>query len=447
MVSRRSFLAAAGLSALLLRAQQSKPNIVFVMADDLGYGDLDCYGQKRLTSPNIDRLASEGMRFTDAYAGSTVCAPSRSCLMTGLHTGHTRIRSNGRYPLQPGDTTVAQALQRAGYKTGAFGKWSLGEAGTGATPNEKGFDEFYGYINQGHAHNFYPENLWHNDRQVFLSGNRANQRGDYSHDLVFQHALDFVEKVAGEPFFLYLPITVPHANNELGRATGDGMEVPDYGEYAGEQWPNPEKGFAAMLRKMDDDVGRLMKLLKGKGVDGDTLVIFTSDNGPHREGGHEPEFFGSQGGLRGIKRDFYEGGIRVPAIARWPGKVPAGVTSDQPWAFWDFFPTACEAAGVDPPKGLDGVSILPTLQGKKQKEGRLYWEILMGSDFMQAARLGRWKGVRYSREKPIEIYDLAEDLGETRNLAGEKPNLVKEFETIFREWRTESKEFPSRRSA
>ncbi len=448
-MDRRLFLSA--LAAAPLAAQQArKPNIIFILADDLGYGDLGCYGQKRIDTANIDKLAAEGMRFTQVYAGSTVCAPSRSCLMTGLHTGHTRVRNNGgrsgRVPLEPGDATVAESLKGAGYRTALFGKWGLGEAGSTGMPTRKGFDEFFGYLNQGHAHDYYPEHLWHNEREVFLRGNRGAKREQYSHDEIMTRALDWVGEVASasEPFFLYLALTTPHADNELGADTGDGMPVPDYGDYAERQWPTTEKGFAAMVTRMDRDIGRLMRLLRDKGADEDTLVIFTSDNGPHQEGGHDPEFFGSRGGLRGIKRDFYEGGIRVPAIARWPGKVEAGSTSDHVWAFWDFLPTACEAAGAKIPE-TDGISMLPAMLGKPQRDHEyLYWEIGMRGEFMQAVRKGKWKAVRTKLSGAVELYDLEADLGEANDLASAHPEIVKEMERLFESARTVSDEFPMR---
>jgi len=311
-------------------AAQTGPNIIFILADDLGYGDLSCYGQRKFKTPNIDRLAAEGMRFTQYYAGSTVCAPSRSALMTGQHTGHTRIRGNARHPLLPEDVTVAEVLKSARYKTALIGKWGLGEAGTTGVPNRQGFDYFFGYLNQRHAHNYYPTFLWRNEERIKLrnvvpdednegAGNSTN-RVDYTHDLMAEESLKFIEQNRRGPFFLYLAFTIPHANNEAGKM---GMEVPDLGEFGNNDWPDQEKAKAAMIARMDRDVGRLMALLKKLGIDDKTLVFFTSDNGPHREGGADPDFFDSNGPLRGIKRDMYEGGIRVPMIARWPKRIKA----------------------------------------------------------------------------------------------------------------------------
>jgi len=448
-MTRRQFItASAALSVLPHRAaaQERKPNIIFILADDLGYGDSGCYGQKRIDTSNIDRLAAEGMRFTDCYAGSTVCAPSRSCLMTGTHTGHTRIRGNssptGRVALRPEDTTVGEVLKKAGYHTGLFGKWGLGEANTTGRPTQKGFDEFFGYLNQTHAHSYYPDHLWRNDEQVFLPGNLAGGKREYSHDLIVERALEFVRNSKDEPFFLYFALTIPHANNEAGRFLGDGMEVPDYAPYAAENWPTTEKGFAAMVTRMDRDIGRLMALLKELALDDNTVVIFSSDNGPHREGGHDPEFFGSRGGLRGIKRDLYEGGIRVPAIARWPGRIRPGQISSQTWAFWDLLPTAAEIAGAPAPAGIDGISVLPAMLGKPQKNhAYLYWEFFERG-FHQAVRMGDWKAVRHGLEAPIELYNLKEDLQETRDVSRDHGEVVRRVEETLRIARSESQEFP-----
>jgi len=429
-------------SALSASAKQDKPNIIFIMADDLGYGDLGCYGQEVIQTPNIDQLAREGIRFTDCYAGSTVCAPSRCCLMTGYHTGHARVRGNARVPLRPQDTTVAEILKQAGYTTGIFGKWGLGEPESTGIPNKKGFDEWFGYLNQRHAHNYYPEFLWKNKEWIWLRKNSACQQGAYSHDLIMEEALKFIDKNAQKPFFLYLALTIPHANNEMGRATGDGMQVPSDEPYSDKPWPQTEKSFAAMVTLMDKDIGRLMALLKEKGIDENTIVFFTSDNGPHREGGHDPQFFKSSGPLRGIKRDLYEGGIRVPMIARWPGKIKPGRVSGRAWAFWDFLPTAAELAGVKAPSGIDGISMVPELLGKPQKDHEyLYWEF-HERGFSQAIRMGKWKAVRPGRGKAIELYNLEDDLGEQKNIAALHPNMVSKAEEIFKSARTESEFWP-----
>ncbi len=434
-----------------------QPNIIFIMADDLGYGDLGCYGQEVIQTPNIDRLAAEGLRFTDHYAGSTVCAPARCTLMTGLHTGHARVRGNDRVPLEPDDVTVADVLQAAGYATGLIGKWGLGEPESTGIPNRQGFDYFFGYLNQKHAHNYYPEYLWRQEVQVRLPGNRIGpeegvsvERVTYSHDLLAEKALSFVERNQEKPFFLYLALTIPHANNEGSRVTGDGMEVPDYGIYADEDWPNVQKGQAAMITLMDADIGRLLAKLKELELDDDTIVFFTSDNGPHREGGkgYDPDFFESRGPLRGIKRDLYEGGIRVPMIARWPGKIKAGSTSDHVWAFWDVLPTLAELAGAESPKEIDGISAVPSLfgseaAGREQEEPEfLYWEFHEGRASKQAARMGKWKGVRLAPSAPIELYDLEADLGEQNDIAAQHPEIVSKITTYLDTERTESEHWP-----
>jgi arylsulfatase A-like enzyme len=439
------------------------PNIIFIMADDLGWGDLGCYGQQAMKTPNLDRLAAEGTRFTQAYAGSTVCAPSRCVLMTGYHTGHARIRGNARDPLEPGDVTVAEALKAAGYDTALVGKWGLGEAGSTGVPNKQGFDHFFGYLNQQHAHNFYPDFLWRQEGRVGLPGNVIGPdegvsvgRQTYSHDLFADEAIAWVREHRDGPFFLYLALTIPHANNEGSRATGNGMEVPDLGEFADEDWPEAQKGMAAMVSRMDGDVARLMATLEELGIDENTIVFFTSDNGPHREGGKgfDPDFFDSNGPLRGIKRDLYEGGIRVPMIVRWPGRVPAGAVSDQIWAFWDVPPTLAELAGPEAtaalPGDLDGRSMVPALIGPEaagrpqQDHEALYWEFHEGKASKQAARMGRWKGVRLSPDGPLELYDLEEDVDESDDVASEHADVVGRIEAYLDAARSESEAWPLR---
>jgi len=435
-------------------ARRDRPNIIFILADDLGYGDLGCYGQQTIRTPNLDRMAAEGMIFTDHYAGSTVCAPSRCCLMTGMHTGHAHVRGNSRIPLRPEDVTVAELLGQAGYATGITGKWGLGEPETTGIPNRQGFDHWFGYLNQRHAHNYYPEYLWRNEDKVPLAnevrpvnppGGVATKRVQYSHDLFTADALDFVSQNKHRPFFLYLAYTIPHANNE---AKSEGMEVPSYGPYASMDWPDPQKGHAAMITRMDSDIGRLLTRLRTLGIDQKTLVLFSSDNGPHKEGGADPAFFDSNGPLRGHKRDLYEGGIRVPLIARWPGKIVPGSGTNHPSAFWDLLPTCCELVGIAPPQGIDGISILPTLLGRPQEQKRhpyLYWEFHEQGK-KQAVRMGDWKGVRLNVAKepngPIELYDLATDISEERNVAGEHPEIIEAIEAIMTGARTTSEHWP-----
>lgn len=423
----------------------SKPNIIFILADDLGYGDLGCYGQKKIRTPNLDRLAAEGMRFTSFYAGSTVCAPSRAALMCGQHTGHVLIRGNGKVPLRPEDVTVAEVLKAAGYSTVAIGKWGLGLEGTTGVPNAQGFQEWFGYLDQTHAHDYYPQFLWRNDQQFQLLGNLDGKKGEYSHDFFTRAATNALRLNTDRPFFLYLAYTIPHANNELGAKTGNGMEVPSDRPYANEPWPQPEKNKAAMITRLDADVGKLLERLKQLKMDDRTILFFSSDNGPHREGGVDPKFFQSSGPLRGLKRDLYEGGIRVPMIVRWPGKIRAGTTNDVPWTFWDFLPTAAEIAGMQPPKGIDGISFLPTLLGQKQTNRHefLYWEFHeQGSK--QAVRMGDWKAVRLAPGQPLELYHLQSDLGESTNLAAERPDIVAKIEDYLKTARSESTEWPLR---
>jgi arylsulfatase A-like enzyme len=440
-VTRRQFLAAGGAGFLQAQSPSRKPNILFILTDDLGYGDLSCYGQRQLKTPNIDRIAADGMRFTQVYAGSTVCAPSRCCLMTGLHTGHARVRGNARVPLEPGDVTVAKVLKQAGYRTGLTGKWGLGEPYTPGVPNEQGFDHFYGYLNQQHAHSYYPDSLWHNKTLEMIPGN-LGVHSVWSHDLIAKRALDFIGADKTQPWFLYLAVTIPHANNELGRDTGNGMEVPDDKPFSDKPWPQQEKNFAAMMHRLDQDIGKLLDHLKATGQEKNTVVFFTSDNGPHQEGGHNPKFFESSGPLRGIKRDLTDGGIRVPMLAKWPGKVEPGSVSDQVWAFWDFLPTAAEIAGAPAPGGIDGISMLPTLLGKQQKQHEhLYWEF-HERGFHQAVRLGEWKGIRHGQMRPVELYNVVRDIGERDNVAADNPQVVSRVEKLLESSRVDSQDFP-----
>jgi len=402
-----------------------------------------------IKTPNLDQMATEGIRFTQHYAGSTVCAPSRCSLMTGMHTGHALVRGNkevkpmGQHPLPAGTKTVAKLLKDAGYTTALIGKWGLGGPGSTGHPNDQGFDYFYGYLCQRHAHNYYPEFLFRNKEQVPLKNKlkepkrpdgagMAVEKKEYSHDLLLEEALNFLKTPNEQPFFLYLAITIPHANNEAGDA---GMEVPDYGIYASEDWPEPQKGLAAMITRMDTGIGKIFQALKANDLDENTIVFFTSDNGPHREGGNNPDYFDSNGNLRGIKRDLYEGGIRVPLIVRWPGKIQAGRVSDHISAFWDFLPTACELAEVAAPEDVDGISYLPTLVGESQQShDYLYWEF-HAQGYKQAVRYGNWKAVRlHVQEKPDgtpELYNLTEDPSETTDLAADNPEMVGLMEKIM----------------
>jgi arylsulfatase A-like enzyme len=457
-IKRRKFLsmAAGGAAAMLSMAgcgrglidskKAKKPNIIFIMVDDLGYGDLGCYGQKHILTPNIDELATEGMRFTDCYTGSTVCAPSRSVLMTGQHTGHTRVRNNMakvggtfvtdngspelRVPIEAEDVTVAEVLKQAGYATGITGKWGLAEPNTDGVPTRQGFDEWFGYLNQRRAHTYYPPYLWRNEEKVMLKANADSKRGQYSHDMFTRFALDFVRRHKDGPFFLYLPYTIPHAK----------YEIPSTEPYTNKSWPDDTKVYAAMVTRMDRDVGRIMKLLKELDIDERTLVFFCSDNGAQRrwEG-----MFDSAGPLRGQKTNLYEGGIRTPMIVRWPDKVPTGKTSNAPWYFADVMPTFAEIAGTTTPSNIDGISILPTLLGKRQRtdDRFLYWEFPAGK-FQQAVRWRNYKAIRSAPGKPLELYDLSQDIGEENNIAKDKPEVIAKIEAYLKTARTDSPNWP-----
>ncbi|WP_197541282.1 arylsulfatase [Zobellia galactanivorans] len=437
------------------KVKGSKPNIIFILADDLGYGDLGCYGQETISTPHIDRMASEGLRFTQHYAGATVCAPSRNSLMTGQHMGNTTIKSMEK-PIKDSDLTVAEVLKDAGYRTGVIGKWGLGNVGTSGYANAQGFDYSFGYYDQIRAHNYYPDYLMENGEKfplknevVYVSdstnyavgiGNAAIKKKEYSNDLFTEKALDFIKTDAKEPFFLYLAYTIPHANNESFLINEHGMEVPDYGIYDKEPWPSEKKAGAAMITRLDSYVGQILDLLKKNNLDGNTLVIFTSDNGPHQEGGWQVDYFDSNGPLRGMKRDLYEGGIRVPFIAKWPGKIEKGET-DQVATFWDFLPTACELSGQDKPISTDGISYLPTLLGDNEQQKQhsfLYWEFKT-SISRHAVRSGDYKLVTIKDPKidstSIELYNLADDISEKRNIADQNPTRVSDLEAIINRFR------------
>jgi arylsulfatase A-like enzyme len=454
------FTLSVGLFSGSLSAE--KPNLIFILADDLGYGDLGCFGQEKIKTPRLDALAAKGMKFTQFYAGSTVCAPSRCVLMTGQDTGHCWVRGNGAadaQTLRPDDVTVAEKLKEAGYSTALMGKWGLGELGSTGHPNRQGFDEFFGYLNQRHAHNFYPEFLIRNEEVVTLrnvtspkwesmrieSGKPVDGAGfatpegkiEYSHDLIVDETTQWLKKQAESdtPFFLYLALTIPHANNEAGRGLGDGQEVPDYGIYELEDWTNPNKGQAAMITRMDRDIGRLADQLESLGIAENTLLFFTSDNGHHKEGGNDPEFFDANGPLRGMKRDLTEGGIRVPTIAYWPGTVAEGVESHHVAGFTDWMATACELAGVEAPANTQSVSFAPTLLGKpdrQQEHEYLYWEFYERAG-KQALRFGDWKAIRKPMHTgPIELYDLKKDLGEENDVSAGHPEVIEKAKSLFK---------------
>lgn len=410
----------------------SRPNIVFILADDLGSSDLGCYGSPFIATPNLDRMAAEGTRFTNAYSGSPVCAPARGVLMTGRHTGHARIRANSprvggqlepfaggreggmRLSLEPSDFTVAELVRGAGYATGIAGKWGLGEAGSAGTPNRQGFDEWLGYLNQNHASYHYPEYLDHNEGRREIPENAGGRTVVYGDDLCADFGLEFVRRHAGRPFFLYLPFTLPHAL----------MQVPDLGAYAARDWPADAKTYAAMVTRLDSYVGRLLAELDRLGLARNTIVFFASDNGPAKAA--RSDFLRSAGSLRGRKGSVYEGGIRVPLLVRWPGRVPAGRVSDTPWMFVDFIPTCATLAGLPVPAGIDGVDFLPHLTGREPApaERPLYWEMPEDGVLWQAARLGRWKAVRPAAGRPVELYDLAADPAESSDVAATHPDVT-----------------------
>ena len=439
------------------------PNILLIHADDLGYGDLSAYGQTRFHTPSLDKLAREGTRFTQYYSGSTVCAPSRAALLTGFHTGHGWVRGNGGaargdIPLRPEDVTIAEVLRDAGYRTALIGKWGLGHVSTTGLPGRQGFDLAFGFLDQRHAHRQYTDHLYRNGERV-----AANLTGDYVNDLFTREAAAFIERDDQRPFFIYLNYTVPHAELRApddaiaafqgkypekpfsnpkadAQQTGAGPDTPSLG-YRSQ--PSPHAAFAAMITRMDRDIGRLADLIGSRGLDRRTLILFTSDNGPHQEGGADPSFFNSSGGLRGIKRDLYEGGIRVPMIARWTGTVPAGRVSDHPWAHWDMLPTLAELSRAKTPSDLDGKSMSRALRGQRQPtHDFFYWEF-HERGFQQAVLMnGRWKALRLKRGAPLELYDLQTDPREEHNVAEVNAAIVSKIEAYLKTARTESELWP-----
>jgi arylsulfatase A-like enzyme len=445
------------------QAKATRPNIIFILADDLGYGDLGCYGQKLIQTPHLDAMAKQGMRFTQFYAGTAVCAPSRSSFLTGQHTGHTPIRGNkgvepeGQWPIPDSAITVAEVLKKAGYTTGDFGKWGLGPIASPGDPIKQGFDFFYGYNCQSLAHDYFPDHLWENDTRIDFPANTPEHPVDYSAELIQQKALQFIDQQKSKPFFLYLSYTLPHA----------ALQVPDdslfekYKKLFNEQpvpvqpWNGkgyapqayPHAAYAAMVSRLDAYVGEIIQKLQAGGIDKNTLVIFSSDNGPHQEGGNEPAWFNSNGSLRGIKRDLYEGGIREPMIAWWPGTIRSGSTSDYAGAFWDLLPTFAALAKQAPPTGIDGISIVPVLLAQKNAPAHpwLYWEFHEQGG-KQAVRMGKWKGVRLNVSTqpngPIELYDLQTDVAEKNNVADKHPDIVQAIEKIMQQQHRESPDFP-----
>lgn len=456
----------SGLCALIFascsgnKQEVASPNVIFILADDLGYGDLGCYGQTRISTPNLDRMAAEGMQFMQHYAGSTVSAPSRAALMTGRHTGHAQIRGNkeiepeGQQPMEAETYTLGKLMQSAGYATGLFGKWGLGYPESESTPRKMGFDEFYGYNCQRKAHTYYPEYLWRNDEKVFLDGNSAGGRRAYSQHLIHRQALDFIRKHKDRPFCAMLTYTLPHAELNLPHDSiyklyeNQFEETPFEGAGSYHAVERPRASFAAMVSQLDHYVGEILAELKSLGIDERTLVIFTSDNGPHREGGADPDFFKSYGPLKGFKRDVYEGGIRVPFIVRYPGKVEAGRSSHIS-AFWDMMPTFAGLTGTKLPDSVttDGISMLPVLFGEseRQEHDYLYWEFHEQGGRV-AVRKGNWKAVllnaKQGLDQPIELYDLSNDIHEDHNLADQYPDVTEEMREVMRNAHSESALFP-----
>ncbi len=475
------------------------PNIVFILADDLGYAELGCYGQQKIRTPNLDRLAAQGMRFTQHYCGNAVCAPSRCCLMTGKHPGHAYIRSNrrarlsrehmerfgleypGQEPIPDEEITVAELLKRRGYATAIIGKWGLGQLGTSGDPTRQGFDLFFGYNCQAHAHSYYPRYLWRNHQKVFLAndppvpgharfpaGADPNdpkafarfQGQDYSADHMLREALNFIRANRDRPFFLYYATTLVHLalhipQKYLKPYLGRWEEKPFLNRtgYGYTPHPTPRAAYAAMVSRLDWEVGQIVALLDQLGLRENTLILFSSDNGTtHLKKEVDYEFFQSVGPLRGLKGSLYEGGIRVPLIANWPGHVPPGTVTDHISAFWDFLPTVAELVDVPVPEGVDGISYLPTLLGQPQKQKKhefLYWEF-PGYGGQQAVRLGRWKGVRQGLLRrrrgrdplKIELYDLQTDIGEQHDVADQHPEIVARIRAIMEREHQPSPIFP-----
>ncbi len=430
------------LAALLVNnvaeATEKRPNIIYILADDLGYGDLGCYGQKLIQTPNIDNLAKTGMRFTDHYSGAPVCAPARCVLLTGLHTGHCPIRGNralefeGNVPIPKSYVTLGEVMQKAGYATGAFGKWGQGYPGSVGDPVLRGFDQFYGYNCQREAHNYYPGHLWKNDKKVVLTGNEKGKKEQYSHDLITEQALSFIATPRDKPFFAYVPYTIPHTS----------FQVPDLEPYREKSWSGNQKTQAAMISRMDRDVGRIVKQVEALGELENTLIIFSSDNGPHGAG-KTLTHFNAAGPLRGKKGATYEGGIRVPLVVSWPGKIKPGTESDLISGFQDLFPTFAELAGAKAPANIDGISFVSELLGRptQKKHEYLYWEL----GTRQGLRKGNWKAIRNSTKKKlgeVEIYDLSNDIGESNNLATQKPEIAAQFLELLQSARKPSELFP-----
>ncbi|MDR1371369.1 MAG: arylsulfatase [Dysgonamonadaceae bacterium] len=449
--------------------QPKQPNIIYILADDLGYGDLGCYGQTIIQTPNIDRLSAEGMRFTRHYAGCSVSAPSRSSLFTGLHTGHTPIRGNkrgsqqaeGQYPLPANTYNLAKMLKEGGYTTGCFGKWGLGFPGSEGVPENQGFDEFFGFNCQNLAHNYYPHYLWHNKDIIYLKGNEGSKKEEYAADIIHSEAMKFIRDSKGRPFFAFLTYTLPHAelvspdDNIQALYKGKYPETPWKGADSGPNYKrggyastmHPRTDYAAMVTRLDKYVGEIIAELKVLKLDKNTLIIFTSDNGPHNEGGGDPDFFKSSGPLRGMKRDLYEGGIREPMIAWYPEKIKPGSVSDHVSAFWDVMSTLADLTGTKAAANTDGLSFLPTLLGEpgQKQHDYLYWEFHEQGGKIAVAK-GNWKAVWLNVNNPeetkVELYDLSKDIHEDNNVSKQYPEIVAGLDQIMRKSHTDSQAFP-----
>ena len=430
-----------------LDKEDGQPNIVFIMADDLGFGHLGSYGQKKIKTPNLDILASQGLRFTQFYSGSTVCGPARSTLMTGYHTGNTSVRGNtGGIPLLDEDVTIAEMLKSKGYKTGMFGKWGLGDFETSGTPDKQGFDEYFGYLHQVHAHFYYSEYLWDNGEKMFLDGNKDGNRNQYTHDLITEKALEFIDDNSKDPFFLYVGYTIPHTEllvpeDSMNEYLGNWDEPNPYVGHHYASQPYPRSAFAGMVSRMDRDVGRIMDILDELNLTNETIIFFTSDNGGQGFDGPDLEFFDGNGGLRGGKQDMYEGGIRVPLIAKWPGVIEESSESDHIWAFWDIMPTIGDIAGAVWPDGIDGLSMYPALLGMAApKHEYLYWEYGGEGHLKQAVRMDDWKYVKH-RDGTSELYNLKNDFSESDNLLESHPEIVTIMEEVLSSARTPRRKY------
>jgi arylsulfatase A-like enzyme len=462
-ILKRIFIAfIAVLFSGTLTAQSKRPNIILIVADDLGYGEIGCYGQQKIETPHIDSLAKGGIRFFQFYAGTTVCAPSRASLMTGLHSGHTPVRGNksfkpeGQAPLPDSIVTFANILQKAGYATGTFGKWGMGYVSTSGAPHKKGFDIFYGYNCQSLAHDYYPDHLWNNEKKIELPGNLTRDSA-YSADLIHEKAIDFI-KSSTTAFFAFLPYTLPHGDVIAPHDYVYNYYIKKFNEKPLQERPAnytnlkrtfepyPHAAFASMVSRLDNYVGEIVEALRQKGELENTLILFTSDNGPHKENGGDPVFFQSTGGYKGIKRDLFEGGIRVPMIAYWKGKISPEV-SRQPAAFWDIYPTFLEVAGIPSKKNIDGISFLPTLlKNKPQKQHDYYYWEFHEQNGKQALRWKNWKGIKFNvsidPNSPLELYNLSEDPGEHINVADKYPDIVKQMNQFIKEAHTGNPDWP-----